>query len=48
MEYKLAEKSYVTVSDLFEYVEKEVELMEYSKNKKDNLTNEDMKLILNG
>ena len=47
MEYKLAEKSYVTVSDLFEYVEKEVELMEYSKNK-NNLTNEDMKLILNG
>ena len=47
MEYKLAEKSYVTVSDLFEYVEKEVELMEYSKTK-DNLTNEDMKLILNG
>ncbi|QGX04241.1 hypothetical protein GA597_13560 [Staphylococcus haemolyticus] len=34
MEYKLAEKSYVTVSDLFEYVEKEVELMEYSKKKK--------------
>lgn len=48
MEYKLAEKSYVTVSDLFEYVEKEVELMEYSKKQKDNLTNEDMKLILNG
>ncbi|MBF2287738.1 MULTISPECIES: hypothetical protein [Staphylococcus] len=34
MEYKLAEKSYVTVSDLFEYVEKEVELMEYSKKQK--------------
>lgn len=34
MEYKLAEKSYVTVSDLFEYVEKEVELMEYSKTKR--------------
>ena len=34
MEYKLAEKSYVTVSDLFEYVEKEVELMGILKTKR--------------
>ncbi len=34
MKYKLAEKSYVTVSDLFESVKKKVELMEYSKKQK--------------